>query len=70
MFRPGKCAEQSPIKTFLLTLSAASRVHFLQTSTIVTFLRYWLEAQTTSINHASRNDGEDPVRIVFGPVPA
>lgn len=60
-----RSAEQSPIKTFSLALSTASKVHFLQMNTIMTSLEYWLEAQSISINHASYSDDEDPVRIVF-----
>lgn len=63
-------AEQSLIKTYPLALSAASKVHFPRMSTIVAFLKYWLEAQPTSIDHASHSDGENPVRTVFGPVSA
>ena len=63
-------AEQSLTKTFPLALSAASKVHCPRTSTTMAFLKYWLEAQPTLIDHASRSDGEDPVRTAFGPVPA
>lgn len=63
-------AEQSLTKTFPLALSAASKVRCPRMSTIMAFLKYWLEAQLTSINHVSHSDGDDPVRIVFGPAPA